>query len=90
MAAGSGEQPRERLVPVKLAARSLGRSADAVRDWVNDGQVPAVRTPGGTLSLYASWLSAVLTSARPGQVGDMSEVTARWYAERPWLVEEVA
>ena len=72
----------ERLVPVKAAARTLGWSADAIRGWVNDGEVPAVRTPGGQLSLYASWIGDVLASAKPGEIGDMAEVTRRWHAAR--------
>ena len=72
----------ERLVPVKAAARVLGWSADAIRDWVNAGLVPAVRSPGGQLSLYASWIGDVLASARPSQPGDMNEVTRQWWAER--------
>jgi hypothetical protein len=72
----------DRLVTVKAASRTLGWSADAIRDWVNDGHVPAVRSPGGQLSLYATWIGDVLASAQPGRVGDMAEVTRRWWADR--------
>lgn len=82
MAAGQASRRNDRLVTVKAAARTLGWSADAIRDWVNDGHVPAVRSPGGQLSLYGSWIGDVLDSARPGQTGDMCEVTRRWWAER--------
>lgn len=82
MAEISGQRGPDKLVPVKRAARVLGWSAEAIRDWVNDGDVPAVRTPGGQLSLYASWLTAVLDSARPGRAGDMAEVSRQWWAER--------
>lgn len=79
----------DRLVTVKAAARQLGWSADTIRGWVADGDVPAVRTPGGQLSLYASWIADVLASGREeGRVGDMCEVTRRWRAAR--LPEEVA
>jgi hypothetical protein len=72
----------DRLVPVKRASTVLGWSADAIHGWVNDGHVPGVRSPGGQLSLYASWLGDVLASARPGEVGDMRAVTRRWWAAR--------
>jgi hypothetical protein len=79
----------DRLVPVKAAVRRLGWSADAIRGWVADGDVPAVRSPGGQLSLYASWIEDVLASGTAdGRVGDMCEVTRLWRAAR--LPEEVA
>jgi hypothetical protein len=83
-------QRSERLVTVKAAARVLGWSADAIRGWVNDGDVPGVRTPGGQISLYATWLSDVLASAQPGRTGDMSEVTRQWYAQRAEPLREAA
>lgn len=82
MTAGAAVRRSDRLVPVKAAARTLGWSADAIRDWVNDGHVPAVRTPGGQFSLYATWIGDVLASAKPGEIGDMAEVTRQWYAAR--------
>jgi hypothetical protein len=82
MTAGTASRRNDRLVPVKAAARVLGWSADAIRDWVNDGHVPAVRSPGGQLSLYGSWIGDVLDSASPGVIGDMAEVTRRWWADR--------
>lgn len=82
MTATLADRRAERLVTVKAAARVLGWSADAIRDWVNAGDVPAVRTPGGQLSLYASWIGDVLASSRPGRPGDMTEVTRQWWAAR--------
>lgn len=82
MTAGGAVRRIERLVPVKAAARTLGWSDDAIRGWVNDKHVPAVRTPGGQFSLYASWIADVLASAKPGEIGDMTEVTRQWYAAR--------
>jgi hypothetical protein len=90
MTAGPSSRRNERLVPVKAAARVLGWSADAIREWVNGGDVPAVRTPGGQLSLYDSWLEDVLDSAQPGVTGDMAAVTERWYAARAVPLKEVA
>jgi hypothetical protein len=87
--ATTAERRREQLVPVKQAARVLGRSSDAVRDWINAGVVPAIRTPGAQWSVYGSWLTAVLDSARPGVPGDMSKVTELWWADR-LPAEEVA
>ena len=88
MTAAVAERRRDQLVPVSRAARALGRSADAVRDWINAGLVPAVRTPGNQWSVYASWLAAVLESARPGIPGDMGEVTRLWWIAQG--IEEVA
>ena len=81
---------RERLMSLPAAARRLGWSADVVRDWVRETDIPAVRTPGGHISLYDSWVTAVLSSARPGRHGDMDEVTRQWWAERGQGLEEVA
>jgi len=72
------------------AARRLGWSADVVRDWVRDNPIPQVRTPGNHISLYDSWVTAVLASARPGQPGDMDAVTRRWWAERGEVLKEAA
>jgi excisionase family DNA binding protein len=80
---------RERLMSLPAAARRLGWDASTVRDWVRDSGIPVVRTPGGHMSLYESWVTAVLGSARPGRPGDMSEVTRQWWAERG-ETEEVA
>lgn len=82
MTATLADRRTDRLVTVKAAARVLGWSADSIRDWVRDDHVPAVRSPGGQLSLYASWIGDVLASAKPGQPGDMAEVTRLWWAER--------
>jgi hypothetical protein len=69
------------------AAKRLGWSADSVRDWVRETDIPVVKTPGGHLSLYDSWVTAVLGSARPGTPGDMNEVTSQWWAERGQATE---
>lgn len=81
---------RERLVTLSAAAKRLGWDASTVRDWVRDTGIPNVRTPGGHLSLYDSWVTAVLASARPGQPGDMDQVTRQWWAERGELQEVAA
>jgi hypothetical protein len=72
---------KERLVTWARAASVLGRSPDTLTNWFEQGLVPAVRTPGQRLSTYASWLDAVLASARPGQAGDVAEVTRQWWDE---------
>jgi hypothetical protein len=72
---------RERLVSWARAASVLGRSPDTLTNWYEAGLVPAVRTPGQRLSTYASWLDAVLASARPGRAGDVAEVTKQWWDE---------
>jgi len=82
MTAGTVNRQADRLVTVKAAARKLGWSADAIRGWVADGTCPAVRTPTGQFSLYASWIGDVLDSSAPGVVGDMTEVTRLWWAAR--------
>jgi len=84
----TGWERLERLTTLPMAARLLGRSEDALREWANAGRMPSVRTFGGQLSVYVSWLDAVRASAGRSGPGDMSEVTAAWWAERP--AEEVA
>lgn len=81
---------RERLMPLSAAARRLGWSADVMRDWIRDSDIPVVRSPGNHLSLYDSWVSAVLGSAKPGRHGDMVEATRQWWAERGETMKEVA
>jgi hypothetical protein len=74
---------RERLMSLPAAAKRLGWSPDVVRDWVQaDPNIPVVRTPGGHMSLYDSWVTAVLASPRPGRQGDMTEVSILWWIER--------
>lgn len=90
MTASAPNRRSERLVPLKAGARQLGWSTDAIRGWVNDGDVPAVRTPGGQMSLYASWIGDVLDSAQPGRCGDMREVTRQWHAARDETLKAVA
>jgi hypothetical protein len=80
----------ERLMSLPAAARRLGWSADVVHDWVKETDIPVVRTPGGRTSLYVSWVTAVLSSARPGQSGDMIEVTRSWWAKRGLVMKEAA
>jgi hypothetical protein len=74
---------RERLMSLGAAARRLGRDPSTLRGWVQDHpEIPSVATPGGHVSLYDSWVTAVLASARPGKQGDMTEVSRLWWAER--------
>lgn len=76
---------RDYLVPFPTAAATLGRTTDTLQEWEAKGLVPAVELEGGRLSTYASWLSAVLASARPGRRGKLAEVTAAWWAANPHL-----
>lgn len=84
---GAGGPPRtgrrDALVPWPRAARVLGRTTDTLDNWHADPAIlmPAVRQPGGKMT-YASWLDAVLASARPGQAGDMGEASRQWWADR--------
>jgi hypothetical protein len=82
MTATTAEWRKDQLLPVSRAAAGLGRSADALRDWISQGWVPAVQTPGGQWNVYASWMADVLDSARPGRPGDMAEVTRQWWLKR--------
>lgn len=74
---------RDALVPWPRAARVLGRTTDTLDNWHADPSIlmPAVRQPGGKAT-YASWLDAVLASARPGRAGDMAEASRQWWADR--------
>lgn len=81
----------ERLVSWSKAAEILGRSPKTLTNWSEEIDVPAVRTPGGQLSTYMSWLDDVLSSARPGQAGDIAEVTRLWWRRHfPQLMSEAA
>jgi transcriptional regulator with XRE-family HTH domain len=75
---------RERLVRWSEAAEVLGISPGQLTNWHRRYRVPAVRTFGrGNRLAYASWLDAVLGSARPDSPeGCMAEVTRQWWAER--------
>jgi hypothetical protein len=68
-------------VPLARAAKRLGVSEDSITNWFEAGAVPVVRTPGRTRYTYDSWLTAVLTSARPGEYGDMAAVAEAWWDE---------
>jgi hypothetical protein len=80
---------RDYLVPFPVAAATLGRSTDTLTGWLERGavKVPAVELPGGRMSTFASWISAVLRSARPGVPGNLAEVTDAWWAEHDALRE---
>lgn len=71
---------RDYLVPFPVAASTLGRTPDTLENWEAKGLVPAVELDGGRKSTFASWLAAVMRSARPGRAGKLAEVTAAWWA----------
>jgi hypothetical protein len=71
---------RDYLVPFPVAATTLGRSTDTFEAWAAKGLVPAVELEGGRKSTFASWLAAVMRSARPGKPGKLADVTAAWWA----------
>ena len=68
------------LIPFPEAARRLGMSPDTLRLWHDEGHMPAVITPGGQWSTYASFINAVLASARPKQPGSIEEIARDWCA----------
>ena len=70
---------RDYLVPFPVAASTLGRTPDTLENWETKGLVPAVELEGGRKSTYASWLAAVMRSARPGRAGKLADVTAAWW-----------
>jgi hypothetical protein len=76
---------RDYLVPFPVAASTLGRTTDTLDAWEAKGLVPAVELEGGRKSTYASWLAAVMASAKPGRRGVMADVTAAWWAAHPGL-----
>jgi hypothetical protein len=78
---------RDYLVPFPTAAATLGRTTDTLSDWESKGLVPAVELEGGRLSTYASWLAAVMASAKPGRRGKLADVTAAWWDAHPGLKE---
>lgn len=71
---------RDWLVPFPEAASTLRRTPDTLVTWEARGLIPAVELDGGRKSTYASWLYAVMHSARPGRAGKLAEVTAAWWA----------
>jgi hypothetical protein len=91
-AAGTGTRPArrespaapddDRLMPLSRASTILGFSVDALREWIVRYGIPAVKTPGGSWSTYASWVDAVMSSARPGAPGSMAQATDDWWARR--------
>jgi hypothetical protein len=81
----------DRLVPFPKAAPQLGRTTDTLQNWYEEGHLPAVISPGGQWSTYASFIAAVLASARPGHAGRIEDIARAWFAERGLLAsEEVA
>jgi hypothetical protein len=95
--AGKAPPPRvsrkDRLVPLSRAALVLGCSKETLLTWHAREAfgLPVVRTFTGQRCTYASWLDAVMGSARPGAAGDMAQVTRQWWAMRfPDVAEEVA
>jgi hypothetical protein len=85
-----GPSPADRLVPFSEAAHRLGKTPDTLRRWHDEGHLPAVVSPGGQWSTYASFVSAVLGSALPGKPGVLEEIARAWFAERGLTAEAVA
>jgi hypothetical protein len=73
-------QRADRLIPIGDASRLLGYSADTLRRWHDEGNMPAVITPGGQWSTDQSFIDAVLASARPKQAGSIEEIARDWFA----------
>lgn len=71
---------RDWFVPFPEAASTLKRSVKTLDEYHEAGLMPAVEFPGGRKSTYASWLYALLHSARPGKAGKMADVTDAWWA----------
>ena len=80
----------DRLIPFPQAARRIGRSPDTLRNWHDEGHLPAVVSPGGQWSTYESFIAAVLASARPGEAGVIEDIARAWFAERDITPEAVA
>ena len=80
----------DRLVPFSEAAPRLGKTPDTLRNWHEEGHLPAVVSPGGQWSTYESFIAAVLASARPGHAGSIEDIARAWFAERGLASEEVA
>ena len=72
----SGDQ----LVPFAEASVALGKTSDTLRQYHDDGHLPAVVSPGGQWSTYKSFIDAVLASARPKQAGDFAAIAREWFA----------
>jgi len=80
----------DRLVPFPEAGTRLGRTADTLRNWHEEGHLPAVVSPGGQWSTYESFINDVLASARPGHAGSIEDIARAWFAERGTSPEAVA
>ncbi len=72
----------DRLVPFSEAAPRLGKTADTLRKWHDEGHLPAVMSPGGQWSTYESFIDAVLASARPRRAGVIEQIARDWFAGR--------
>jgi hypothetical protein len=87
----SALEPRtDRLVSFSEAAPRLSKTPETLRKWHDEGHLPAVISPGGQWSTYESFISAVLSSARPGRAGVIEEIARAWFAERGIIPEAVA
>jgi hypothetical protein len=71
---------RDWFVPFPEVASTLKRSVKTLEEYHEAGLMPAVEFPGNRKSTYASWLYALLHSARPGKAGKLADVTAAWWA----------
>jgi hypothetical protein len=80
----------DRPIPFPQAPRRIGTSPDTLRNWHDEGHLPAVVSPGSQWSTYESFLAAVLASARPGKAGVIDDIARTWFAERDIAPEAVA
>jgi len=82
-------QTEDRLVPINDATSRLGRSVWTLKRMHRRGCLPAVIMQG-KWSVPESFITAVLSSPRPGQAGVIEEIARAWFAERDTGTEAVA
>lgn len=58
-------------VSLRTAARMLSRNERTLRRWINAGNLPATRTPGGHLSIRVADLNAFGTEAAKAEARDV-------------------
>jgi len=85
-----GRPDGDRLVPFSAASERLGRSTDTLREWHDEGNLPAVVTPGSQWMTFESFIASVLASARPGKPGDIAALARAWFAAHPAMEGVVA
>jgi excisionase family DNA binding protein len=65
---GTGSEPQRRLLTARVVANMVGVCTETVLRWIRNGELPAIRLPGGAIRIaeaeFDQWLAERATPRR--------------------------